>query len=1655
MGGKHKQAQRIKNNARPSSSGRSAELLASSSQAPQFAAVKEIRFVPPTLSLLKTEEFDSSVSPAFQIVFKKMNKKDCTTKLKALQEFCDLIASSETEAVKTILAFWATLYSILATDTDHRVREAVHNAHHQIILKDKKMIAPFLKQLIGPWFTSQYDNYPPAASAATKAFSAAFPQNKVQDCVIFCQKEILTYIYDNLTSKIETNPKHGTNEDAEAKFERIIISSLQGYSLYLNTLTQEQIEKSTELNKQIISNSRFLKLAAHKTAQIRATWFKVVSILYQKAPFLLEEEHKNVVPVVFNNLDESEPAVVGFVWDASLLIMDLGQEWWKPINVEKSYLSRLKKVLREGGQGNATVIYPNLLSLLHKLPPSVRVDQFYDSFFENLRCGLKRKSVISSRSESAAVVAALVECLQYVILINQDNFDLCVKLIKSHLLPLIEWSLRAEQVCYRTVFHQVALLVQYWNRNKNLANYPEYLGLFWSNVIESLSKFEEENEDLIDRPVVFLQHLKTIAKPKEQLKVKFEAEARSESHLEGATQIDASYKENLTSLVYTLLNSYVAQIEGKKSKILIPNVYSLVRMFESREFLIGLSKKLNELDNLMSVYDKLFAWLKSDELSCETLVDLAFILLSYVTDDEKNVILASFLQLSDRQLAWCVKNAFSHPYNQDRSVQNWIKRPEIGHFLVSVADCNLKIDCPPHLKTLFKLALAENEDGELLIDKNTLNQIIEKIKAPLLEPRSFEFAIDSCVHLASYITGIIYTENSLLKCGEELLLALFQFSCNDHTDLEFLSDDTEWEVNTAWQDVITTFSKNLPKDELRDLIGKFANLVEENFLGKFPTDRNTNCLIETIVSFIKAVQNGQPFMVTEVFRLFFERSFVPTWKNKIEDLCLQAEYLTGSLSRPESYKKDTSEVSEEEICKYFVWSFIKISLLSSPLEDNQSDDEENVTATKDIIYVIDDHKKIIMDVLYDLAMCQSFLVNYKITKYYKNLTQFYDFIKEKTTQTLEKLQVCDEIVELFVTQLDSNSGLWSKVVYLYHQEIFDKPPQETFKFYFKQTSSDLSQLHLAQLYGPHLDFDHINFTSSVLSDVIILRSLAHCDEIDVQIAEVFEKIKKLRNRDIPKFLFENKERTCGDSETVIEVIRLFTKLIEVKFENLSRQHWDFGVISLASWASNCYKLRSGYDNEQNQAFMATVSEFFIVLNEKITELKRNNVKSGFVDEWEELFLPNIHLDLVQLWLYLSEQFASKASCPLDYHPFLQQFGKVTHNFVYKLIFSKENTLPSWSKILKRCAALLTNSVSILQLWGYKMLLILVPGLIEIDLQSDSSTTPNTKGFTIGQFKEILLQTHTIVDGVLASFKLGEDSCQVTPFTDSYTYVYAYLLLWGVLLNMCEKSTPELRYQYADWFRNDDYFKSLLNNLFKLMPTEILHYSEGKAKAFSKLFSQNPSLSFKEPCTSEQLEHVVCWIYSFCLAQLPALVRQWWSQTETKVTQIVEKVTAFYVSPQLCSQELLDITQHENNFKNMTVKIVPSVREVIAIYTVDEAQMELVITLPQNYPLGDPDVRCNRQIGGPLHKQWLMQLKKYLVHQNGRIWDGLSLWNSNLDKKFDGVEECYICFAVLHPGTYQLPKLSCQTCRKKFHSACLYKWFSTSNVSSCPICRNLF
>lgn len=69
--------------------------------------------------------------------------------------------------------------------------------------------------------------------------------------------------------------------------------------------------------------------------------------------------------------------------------IELLQDPWTYVSLEKMVLPKLWKVMREGAEGNASLIYPNLLPLLSKIPPLVLKDKlvFYSKFLENIRAG--------------------------------------------------------------------------------------------------------------------------------------------------------------------------------------------------------------------------------------------------------------------------------------------------------------------------------------------------------------------------------------------------------------------------------------------------------------------------------------------------------------------------------------------------------------------------------------------------------------------------------------------------------------------------------------------------------------------------------------------------------------------------------------------------------------------------------------------------------------------------------------------------------------------------------------------------------------------------------------------------------------------------------------------------------------------------------------------------------------------------------------------------------------------------------------------------------------------------------------------------------------------------------------------------------------------
>ncbi len=122
----------------------------------------------------------------------------------------------------------------------------------------------------------------------------------------------------------------------------------------------------------------------------------------------------------------------------------------------------------------------------------------------------------------------------------------------------------------------------------------------------------------------------------------------------------------------------------------------------------------------------------------------------------------------------------------------------------------------------------------------------------------------------------------------------------------------------------------------------------------------------------------------------------------------------------------------------------------------------------------------------------------------------------------------------------------------------------------------------------------------------------------------------------------------------------------------------------------------------------------------------------------------------------------------------------------------------------------------------------------------------------------------------------------------------------------------------------------------------------------------------------------------------------------------------------------------------------------------QCQLSVMIRIPPSFPLKNVEVDCQKTLGIPENRwrRWALQIMLMLNNQDGSVLDALLLWKQNVDKEFDGVEPCPVCYSVLCIKTHSMPNLKCRTCNNRFHSTCLHKWFTESGKSNCVLCQQV-
>ncbi|XP_011292059.2 E3 ubiquitin-protein ligase listerin [Musca domestica] len=1764
MGGKTKHAQRTKNNVKPSSSARSAELLGTTQPVfVGFSAHSDLGLIPfvpgfGAAAEQMPETFDASISTPYQLTLKKLSKKDPMTKKKALQEFIDLINQSDMDELKTILPLWPKFYQNLATDPEHSVRELTQTVLQILVTKCKKAIAPYLKQLVPVWLASQYDNYAPAASMASSCFNETF-SSKLTDVCLHCQVDIIDYASRNLTFHTAATLSTGkslTPEEAEQKYQRVVVCSLKELSFFVeHSQKAEDQSKIKELLAKLLEHQKFFSFAKNKLNAIKAAWFEFIYHLLQ-SPQLLEivEQHKTqVTTVAFQNIDESDPLVAPHVWGCILLIQANFQDWPQTIDFREKVWPKFGHLLRNAFNRNAQAICPNVLpffsQLSHVTQDIEEYHNFIKQFFDNLKGVIVSESSQISKQDNIMIIKTYFECLRY---INQKinnaskeqtsdssntNRELLEYLLQENVMqPLMVCLSSPNSISSRYIFQNACTLVAFFDRQHTTSEiYQLLLDKFWQSLFQITTEGLNQpnvSELYLERVIELINDLYVANPSLEEHKVKFaenekeddENSTKSERpHTPKSSQVAADFRQKeLKQLVLQLLRICMEKTQNLKTSKYIKNVRILCNMFNDRQFFAKLSAADESLDGALKAFIQLLSSSFMDNEACEIVVDVIFEILQHCEKAKRfEYIDKELIKISHHLTQTLVLNRLlSHPLCVEPEIRTILCQEEITNIISKVAEDVVKNNSKDLFNLLHK-CFFETDTGEILISPKTVDKILMTLSKPLLdgpdetnaeEDTDQETDVDACGSFIAQIMPVVCSkENASLEVKHEVFLRLFTFSIQKSVS-DYISEDTLWEITTCWQDALSSEDIILNNELLEkcaliiDRQGEKTNLTPTNIdsiaeaTGKFVT-----CSTENISD-----EKERYNKIDHILQTILKQD--TNGVNELLNVCLFIESLKGLATPSSGFTSHVNKLAKLQ--GTLQRSLLNFSILSKlvcgkPQESTQQQDknegnddeitEDYCDPNENLLKVWSNYLQMELLKYINIAAAGDSLINQCADALDTNIESLCLEFSEKVQFLLRNSgELSITLKELLMEESakEQNLAYYRSLPYLVNIQQYSQFEEsgllllaEDLQEYFAQKKTFKAYMGALQYLLPKLEAKTIDLQCPIMrcepNDIWIKAgvfrallennfSLAYNEKSDQNIISVTvqfitEHSDKLHTqKDLLLYQSEIFKQEIPTILNAVEYIKLLSCALECIPHQLTIKNWDVIRIGLGHWILSVTKsLDYALENADQKSLYFTLQVFklFAALTKFFDEEKQKSsteLLKNVYDEWLNVFSRDVYLTIFKTFYKICQYRDIKDSFSDCWQVFLVELTATMEYLDYGVIytFCKSSSQMTLDHVCNFLLKNLSSPVHSLRTLSMHMMRNLTPYFVADDIemydikseQIDKDEHQEIKWHFLNRFEDYIGRYDGPIRKYLQefSFKLTEIS-EMQP-VDRHE-AFSYLMLWDCIIYACAKSPVALRSVYTTFLHENKYEENLLHFLFRCMPVEILKNHSTK-QLNNDIFKGLTWSQIKD--NSLSLEKYTCHLYTDVLSKLPAVVRKWWNTSPSRQKTFVDTLTTNFVSPIICQEELMAIAGKKDKHENMQVTVHISTREVLAVYSIDEARMELVITLASNYPLGSVKVDCNKQIGGRASSRNVaMQLTIFLTHQNGTIFDGLALWKNNLDKKFEGVEECYVCYTVIHQDTCQLPKLTCKTCKKKFHGPCLYKWFTTSSKSTCPICRNVF
>ncbi|KAI9651221.1 hypothetical protein NHQ30_001259 [Ciborinia camelliae] len=1577
----------------------------------------------------------SSIADANVIVsFKNLSKKDGTTKSKALEDLRTFIQNQPNEqggVEEAILEAWVNVYPRVAIDNSRRVRELSHSIQYELLKSARKRMEKYIPKVVGSWLAGTYDRDRAVARSAIDGLSSFLDTDaKMKLFWKRCQNEILDYAEEalNETSHTLSDERSVPTEDSNEKYFRVNSASVSLLVNLLAKLSNDDIMKHQDrYEKVIFSNKKLWTLASCEDASARKSTDKLLMLCLEKQTQLVENNLETISRAFISKALRSSQSTSALELLQTLrqLTKQFPEVWTSAYKGKHSATDDLKSFIRKGSQGSSPTYWQTLRALVAILPIAV-LPQEPDSILEFLDAF--RKS-INQREENKA--NASEAWLAY-----GETSNICIEnLSSSQQTEVIEKSTYPMFECY---LHPSSSTPEWLIRS----NTPSSTISSFIYTLGKKSSFQQSlNEEWRKLAQEFIVRIQTSMPEQSKDYSSSQDAVIAEGQRWFSLLSDIFSSKDLTAnqnpLVQpssSIIDSTLQVIINRNGKpysagaVLEAALKSSPQLLDASPSTLGAIKSFMETHlpklvsspsspYLISALDQ-FRSIPGQQSTYKSTWQAAVDgLLSGPKDLQRQKAITALISLNDVAGLVCDDQALQDYLFETSS--ELVKGNNEGWPLFEAA-----VLFKGFSKSTERLLL-QNLTSALSPSNPSINLVFQALE--LLSKRLPEVTREGVAHI-DLIT-------KLLALTELLDSPLAKRAMNLRSTVDSL--DSESDVTTS----------------------SVVHILKENLENASPQSLTIDTLVQQAEAVIAASDDNS--LHPELF------PDVTKWSQALAPMLNQAPNSTLGVMRPFAGAVFLVRTQEDigiprpsrDLDGYS--TALRMAMYSAHLIRDHPD-RLSKDALVEIIYLMCLTVELANDQLDLLEINKLFALpsEWAISR----VREFTDRIYQESLpfvllhskawregfESGSPLDFSGVVLTLVMKLINSSRGNTSTS--FYSARVLSHLLPKIVEQHGWQASGSEEWISKLEILKPS--------TPNILGAVAILTGLREtlCTS---------QLVSNFCNR-----IISDIAGATAQSEKTLGLLVLLNATLSVYDDDddfpVAQNRLVFAVKQILSWTPEIATTNHQLSSEACHALQRLLPAIKSVYGSYWERTLEFCIKIWETAESEEHHEEK--LSMMGMSLKLFSNLRSLQDANDDLEDALSQYGETAshsfiklvklprfkptqpHEFVDNILSRLVVKIPSSHiKDVSEFYPLVASENRMVQSAAFDVLHRAIPAEQE---EISVNTLLEKKD---AQLPEELLSL--LLDAPSIHNFDDEDLAEFPPS------IRCYLLSWHLVYDSFSTASWKVRKDYCNHLQSENCIGSFLTFLF-----DVLGHSNGKPLNLEKahfdesfIRSYDTTLADAEP-NERNLQWLLVHLYHLCLKHTGDLAKNWFSDCQSKQTrQAVETWTEKYFTPLLISDKVDEIEEwaaskeaKEGGEKELEIKASKGARSVSASYEVDETNIQIAIRFPLNYPFYNVKVEGLNRVAVPERKwrSWLLIVQGAITFSNGSLIDGLTTFRRNVEGSLKGHTECAICYSIISSDK-KTPDKRCGTCKNLFHGSCLFKWFASSNQSTCPLCRCAF